>query len=141
MHFTGQHRLESLVSTKHFRMGSSDQRHLDHHRNHHWSFKHQKIFACHLRSNATWIIIAHQSHCRGNHLINLNLHHRRTSCINKHHKGTIGVARSSPSGTTGSSVYQTDDGSTMLISPGFAPATFEPRLGVELNNETDGQSS
>ena len=53
--------------------------------------------------------------------------------------GTIGVAESSPSGTTGPSAEPMVDGSTMSASPGITPATFEPSVGAKPNNSTDRQ--
>ena len=53
--------------------------------------------------------------------------------------GTIGVAGSLPSGSTGPSAEPRVDGSKMSATPGITPATFEPGLGAKLNNETDRQ--
>ena len=53
--------------------------------------------------------------------------------------GTIGVAGSSSSGTTGPSAEPRVDGSIMSATPGITPATFEPSLGAKLNNETHRQ--
>ena len=53
--------------------------------------------------------------------------------------GTIGVAGSSPSGTTGPSAEPRVDGSTMSATPEITPAIFTLSLGAKLNNETDRQ--
>ena len=55
--------------------------------------------------------------------------------------GTIGVAGSSPSGTTGRSAEPRVDGSTMSASPGIAPATFEPSLGAQQRDRPSGRGS
>ena len=53
--------------------------------------------------------------------------------------GTIGVAGSLPSGTTGLSAEPRVDGSTMSATTGVTSATFEPSLEAKFNNETDRQ--
>ena len=53
--------------------------------------------------------------------------------------GTIGLAGSSLSGTTGPSAEPRVDGSTMSATPGITSAIVEPSLGAKLNNETDRQ--
>ena len=99
----------------------------------------QSIFVWDPRGNVIWITIAHLEAAPSGITGPTSSWITEASDGPIASHGTIGIAGSSPCGTTGPRAEPRVDILTMSATPGITPTSFEPSLGAKLNNETDRQ--